>query len=633
MGKKKKRIQPRPKKKKANRVSKEKTLDAIRKTMADFFENVKENRPEVDMLIKEQIDNVIEYFQKYDKVLLLGGLGLKLIANTPNMESAIMDVWTHIHHEYDDDAEAIMEYALSFGAAIQGNATVKPTQHDIDELYFLLKKLKREYSVLEVCDNYPELEEVSLIRMLDKINFMNVRGEGYMQHIEEVYEEMFSMHDTYFLHKFGCTSQHLLDFIKSIDNKVLSKFGTVLGVKLAHERWCEWDEQHADLSDIISNMNGNEHVPFIVGFLKDNPDLAGDGHDLNKLTTYQTTDFQSSYNIFWTVPKDSIEESFMEALSMEFGDNQKFIANNAYKGNIANVSLVSEKPFIKFDGRYFLFSVLLCYRNLFKIVENFLKTDQQYYQNHFLGNKYPECRDNYMERKSKELLEFLLPKAKFYSSAKYVVTDECGKSKETELDILGITDEVIFVVEVKAHKLTDNDKRAGGKGLMSKLKDSVGYAAYQCNRAKKFIESTPNPTFVSDGCIISIDKSKIKHIYKIVTTFEHFSAVICDMKNLIKEGVMLDEYKDTWVVSVFDLMVVAEYCQNSSDFINYLNLREKVVDAEVLFCDELDLFAAYCQGKLKEVVESKHGIVFDLAKMFDKDYNSEILGTDIFEGE
>lgn len=51
-----------------------------------------------------------------------------------------------------------------------------------------------------------------------------------------------------------------------------------------------------------------------------------------------------------------------------------------------------------------------------------------------------------------------------------------------------VCNDVFLLVEVKAHKHTDPDKRAGAKGLMDKLKDRIGYAAYQAHRAKRYIE-------------------------------------------------------------------------------------------------------------------------------------------------
>lgn len=75
---------------------------------------------------------------------------------------------------------------------------------------------------------------------------------------------------------------------------------------------------------------------------------------------------------------------------------------------------------------------------------------------------------------------------------------------------------------------------------------------------------------------------------------------------------MQPEYKDTWLVSLFDLMVVVEYCQNSEEFKEYVKLREKVADADIYFCDELDLFAAYCNGQLESMISSKKMLLFQV---------------------
>lgn len=628
----KKRIQPHPKYKK-RKVETHKTQhsDRVLTELGHRVKYVQENRSEVEKCIREHIDLAISYFQKYDKILLLGGLGLKLIANTPNMETAFMEKLSHMVKDNDEDAEVIMEYAQSFATAISDNKKEAPSQKDIDELYTLLKEVKHAYAFMELCDNNPSMGKESLIKRYDRMNFMNVRGEGFMQHVEEVYNELFSLHDAFFDKHYECDSSIILNFLKYMDKRVYSKFGTVLGVNLSHERWCEWDSKHPDMSEIIDNMRGDEEIPFIVGFLKDNPDLAGDGSDLNHITSYQVDDYKSSYNIFWIVPQDEIEKTILDTLSLEFGDNARFLAENEFKGHIANVTKVGEKPFVKYEGRYFCFSPLLPYRNLFKIVECLIKKDQKYYQSHFLGNEFEECRDNYMERKTKELFQFALPNVEFYASSKYSVIDEKGKSKDTELDVLGVGEHDVFVIEAKAHKLTDSDKRAGEKGLMDKLKDSIGYASYQCNRAKEYILNSETPIFTSEGKTVKVDKEKLNHIYKVATTFDHFSTIICDMPNLIKEGVMQPEYKDTWLISIFDLMVVVEFCQNEDEFKEYLSLRGKVADANLFFYDELDLFGAYCQGKMKSLLTQNNAIVIGFSKMFDEEYDKEVLGVDLLE--
>lgn len=63
-------------------------------------------------------------------------------------------------------------------------------------------------------------------------------------------------------------------------------------------------------------------------------------------------------------------------------------------------------------------------------------------------------------------------------------------------------------------------------------------------------------------------------------------------------------------------------------------MREKVADADIYFCDELDLFAAYCNGQLESMISSKKNVIVSgLSKMFDDDYNQEALGADVIKND
>ena len=70
MGKK-KRLQPRPKKKKVVFVSKQDKLNLMKKDLTLKIKYVLEHRKEINERISNQIDIVIGIFEKYDKILLL----------------------------------------------------------------------------------------------------------------------------------------------------------------------------------------------------------------------------------------------------------------------------------------------------------------------------------------------------------------------------------------------------------------------------------------------------------------------------------------------------------------------------------------------------------------------------------
>lgn len=92
MGKKKKRKQPVPKKKKKLSADAEKQkaikkrLKQLKKDIMEKVQYIRENRDKIEHTIKQKIESVISLFNQYDKVLLLGGLGLRLIDSVDTLE-------------------------------------------------------------------------------------------------------------------------------------------------------------------------------------------------------------------------------------------------------------------------------------------------------------------------------------------------------------------------------------------------------------------------------------------------------------------------------------------------------------------------------------------------------------------
>ena len=271
------------------------------------------------------------------------------------------------------------------------------------------------------------------------------------------------------------------------------------------------------------------------------------------------------------------------------------------------------KPIVKDNDRYLCFTPLLLYRNLFVITENLMMADISYYDEYFRNNTHMESRDNYIERKVKEQLELFLPNVRFYPSCKY--NHQC---KSTELDILGVSNKATYVIEVKAHELLYKQKVRTGT-LKSKFKDSVTTACFQCNRAKDFIEMNNRPQFSSEGRVVFVDKSK--PIYKIAVTFQHFSSLLGDFEMLKAVGLMEEEYRDTWVVSLYDLMVIADYCEDEEEFVDYLNMHNEIQKKNIKWKDELALYEGYINQNLKQEVNKKNlSMIIGSTEFFDKDY-------------
>ncbi|MBK7573281.1 MAG: hypothetical protein IPI10_17370 [Bacteroidetes bacterium] len=118
--------------------------------------------------------------------------------------------------------------------------------------------------------------------------------------------------------------------------------------------------------------------------------------------------------------------------------------------------------------------------------------------------------------------------------------------------------------------------------------------SYQCFRAENYILSDEKPTFTysenGQRKTIAFDKKQNKKIIKISVTLEHLSTVSVNLKYLIEAGILSPDYKGTWIVSLYDLMVFRDLISSESDFKEYIEHRLSLYERkDVEFQDEIDI--------------------------------------------
>ncbi len=198
-------------------------------------------------------------------------------------------------------------------------------------------------------------------------------------------------------------------------------------------------------------------------------------------------------------------------------------------------------------------------------------------------------------------MKSILSNVTFYSFVHYNIIEEDGQKKKPELDILGISNKAIYIIEVKAHELSYKD-RVRLDGAKYKFKASVAEACKQCCRAADFIYNSTKPEFGTQEGTVTIDKKK--PIYKMAVTFQHFSSLLGQMDKLVTAGLMEEHFRDTWAVSLFDLMVVADFVESEDEFLSYLDMRKIINTNHSAFHDELDLLGQFLNENLADKVTS-----------------------------
>lgn len=622
MGKKKKRQQPRPKNKK--RINNPKKVEPSQgqmfRSLGKKMQLLLEDKETLNRTIREHIAQIETYFKRYDSIPLLGSVGLYLIDNLPNMEKYFMAGISGKKLELDEDAEVIAEYALNFGLSMPNTGKEEPTEEIITDLRERLRALSQIYRLIDMpLENNAE----QFIDWVIHSEFIGIRGDGYQTHVYEVFREMFGPHSEFYEKMYGFSINELFDFFMDLENRIVCKIGdqnAIYGFTKLHDRWVKWEE---DTFGTIGEDIDFEKRDFSKGmfgeFFEANPDV-GHTEDGNQFLVYAPDDYTASDRIFWVWPQNETEKRILDALSVDFGSNAAFIAEGEFKGNIMNGHSIYEKPFVKDGEKYFCFTPMIPHRNLFLIAEKLMKRDDAYYQKNFQQNTNPISRDQYVESKVKSVLESFLPTVTFYPSAHYNIVED-GEGKRPELDILGISDKATYVIEVKAHELSHRD-RVGIKGAKEKFQSSAGEACEQCKRAKTHIDTAEVPEFSSVGNVIKVDKTK--PVYKIAVTFQHFSSLLGQMDKLVETGMMKDEYRDTWIVSLFDLMVFADFIESEDELIEYLEMHKVLYSNHSRFFDEVDLLNGFVNYDLREKVKlGKPLIIQPGSEEIDEEYAND----------
>lgn len=552
-----------------------------------LVDEIKKHRPQILQSVNDSIAQIVEIFSEYDNFQLLGGLGYNLFEK-------------HDSPEDDGASELMIEYGLSFATAITGNGTKSVTSEILNELIDLLfatRQLYNQYVMTEFVDaKYSELE--SHLRFKTILESLYMRGDGYMQHIYQTFEELFSGHDAMFQKHYGFTASDLLEAIIQFEDSFYCR--TVLPNGLPHwksfERFEQWQKTKG-----IHSFRADDRQP-LLDFLKDNPDMVDDAGESGGRRIDDISEFMELYKVRARKP---VHQKVIEALAIEFGDNSEFL-NPKFPGLPLNDSLSNLKPVMLFNGAYYLFAFNLLTRNLFSIAEKLiLDADKVYYEQNFLGNKFSKSRDNYLENKTANLFSAFIPNSKSYLNLKYKPDqlDAAGNKIETELDLLLISDNANYIIEMKAGGLSAPSKRGALKSLTGQLADTVGYGAYQSHRAYKYIYDTASPDFYDGkGNSVTIDKSK--KLFRITITLEHLSGYIANMHELKMLGVVEKDVEFAWTCSLFDLIIFSEIIENENDFIEYLEKRLPLYNnPHINVDDEIDFLGYFLDND--ELVDKK----------------------------
>ncbi|BAV10940.1 hypothetical protein MOSL_0367 [Moraxella osloensis] len=302
---------------------------------------------------------------------------------------------------------------------------------------------------------------------------------------------------------------------------------------------------------------------------------------------YEETEVEFGSSLF-NIVKNKLPNEILETLSIRLGENTDF-----KQGKISyflnNDTQIYDKPFIKLGEEYHCYNSPVIYYKLQNLLENILL-------NTIPANKHQKLyfakKGEYLEEKSLELLESVLPNSKIFKNLKYGVN--------FEVDGIVIFDDNIFIVESKSNKFTIGAKKGNIEKIKTDTKNIVEKAYQQATRAKKFILENDVSEFKDKNgkVVLKLEKKDFNNIYLINTTLEPLNRLSTDLSSLKSFGFLQE---DEWIWSVYlnDLRVICEILDSPSEFLLYVNRRIKYNNfPQVKMADELDVFGYFLERGL-----------------------------------
>jgi len=286
-------------------------------------------------------------------------------------------------------------------------------------------------------------------------------------------------------------------------------------------------------------------------------------------------------------------EAFLKLFSVDFG-------TEAAEPLPQPVHKLHTYPIVHHGGRFLPAGLALLSAAIQFRAEDLLNPDSKLSANQdpSLWERYVRHRKTLVEKQALQLLGNALKTSEVYHSLRYRFQED-GAAKEAELDGLVAYDSALIVVEAKAGGLTEAARRGGPRRLVRDLGKLVAEAHSQGTRATKYISEAPVCTFrLSDDSIVTVDKSRFKHIFQITVTLDPLGSFTANMAELSELGIFKPGDLP-WAVSLPDLRVISELTEFPCMLIHYLLRRSKLNTTRRLKADdELDWFAYYLKEGL-----------------------------------
>lgn len=527
---------------------------------------MKSKLPELKNDIEKSILDVVSVLKEYNPFEFLALVNIQVSKRMHQIRNE-----TEYRFEH-----SVLTYIHNIVTCFNPNEYVllrKPRVELVIEIFEKIEKIMMNTIWYKATADIGKENEDLIFEAFSKNQFQH-HTPSYPKHHIELFEKLFNKIDPFLEKYFDIDFAVVFNIISTLNNDIKGNFNNFEQRK---QKYLENNHK-----EFFSEENGVNPGNFIEK-IKEMRQKAEQDIEYIKFATPLNYEF---FKISYTNDK---EKKFLELISIQLGENEsKFGNNDDYKYWPSNESITKLKPVIEFDGDFYCLNYQLLFENIFFILEDLMKNNDQKY---FDKTYQKKLKADMLESLSLEYFQKLLPGCKCYQSCYYDIVED-GENKQCEADVIILYDNNIFLIEAKSGVLTAPARRGSVLRIKNDTEKLIEEAYSQCIRTKNYIQNIEKATFTDKKrkIILEIKKSDYDNYFLINTTLEDLNLYSAHL-NSLKVFNFLNNCEWIWSVFINDLRIISEIIQTPSEFLSYLKNRIRLNDiVQIESNDELDYF-------------------------------------------
>lgn len=285
-----------------------------------------------------------------------------------------------------------------------------------------------------------------------------------------------------------------------------------------------------------------------------------------------------------------LPEPLLQDMAYQPGAEETFFAEGPFKGTPLRTLPARVRPLVRLSGGFYATDGQFVRDSAYRAIQRGL-----------IARK-PDYREGW-NKNQKAMTETAFPKiltkqlqgARLYEEV-YFQDPKTGAWVET--DLVGVIDDILFVVEAKAGVMAMQSPATNFGSHIRTIRELVLKAYRQCSRFLDYLASGADvPIYrLKDGQheeITKINLKSFRHIFPIGLTVEAFTPFSAMCKEIPEVAPVLGKHPFV-SMSVDDLFVLGRFLPSAGELFHYLEVRQAIAGIpQATIFDEMDHLGAY----------------------------------------